>query len=237
MRDMIISLKGCPIMSKEAKLREFEYFLRPSHVLTVIGMSLLFIAIIYITRENIAFYLRDPAATFGFSPFAGLISNIGVFALFSAGAISVFSFFQARQDRFLLFFVGLFSIFIAIDDFFMLHEYIIPRKFGIPEIYVYIFYGINALAIIIKYIKNIFGKIHIGLYVGASLLASSVIIDVVADHVISEDIFKFCGLIVWSAYWIKRSHDSIVSLEQRGSKEVIQQPSSRRSVGVPIGSR
>lgn len=119
----------------------------------------------------------------------------------------------------------------------MLHEDVIPRKLGVSEIYVYAFYGLFALTVKIKYLKNIYGKSHVGLYVGAILLALSVIIDVIADHAISEDIFKFCGLIMWSAYWIKRSHDSIALLEQRGSKEVLQQPLSRRPAGLPIGSR
>lgn len=117
MKEMLINLKGCYLMDKEMEFKKLEYFLRPIHIYIILGFSILFITVVYATRENITFYLRDPAATFGFSPFAGLISNIGVFVLFSAGAISVFSFFQARQDRFLIFWVGLLSIFIAIDDF------------------------------------------------------------------------------------------------------------------------
>ena len=196
-------------MSNTTNYNKDFYPLRLPHVLAVVILSGLFVSFIYLTRENIVFYFRDPAATFGFSPFAGLISNVGIFALFAAGAISIFSSFHTENDKVLLSCSGVFTTLIAIDDFFMLHEDIIPRKLGVSESYVYIFYGILAVTILIYCRRAILGKEHIGLYVSASFLAFSGIVDVIIDHVEIEDTFKFLGITVWAAYWIRRSHCSI----------------------------
>lgn len=205
-------LIGVIYMADNMTSENERYPLRLSYIAIVLGCAAFFVFFIYITRENIIFYFRDPAATFGFSPFAGLISNIGIFVLLSAGAISIFSFFQNKKSKFLLLWVGLFSAFLAMDDFFMLHEDIIPRKLGIPEIFVYASYGFFVMTIIIAFFGDIAGKRHIGLYTSVILLAFSVIVDITIDSVVAEDTLKFLGIVLWSAYWIRQSHFSITPL-------------------------
>lgn len=126
--------------------------------------------------------------------------------MLSAGAISIFSYFQTARDRHLLLAAGILTIIIAVDDFFMLHEDIFPRKIGVPEIAIYAFYGIYVALVLKKFFNALVGKRHVGLYISVGLLFLSVAIDVAIDSLVTEDILKFMGVTLWSAYWINRAH-------------------------------
>ena len=188
--------------------------LRTNETIIIIVLSSFFLSAFFMViiwrGQPLANYVRDPAATFSFSPLAGIISHLGVFALLTAGTINVFAFFHANRDKLFLLFAGLFSLVIAMDDFFMLHEEIIPYKIGIPEIYVMASYGLFFIVVCLMFRSSVIGLSHVGLYASLCLLLASVIVDLVLEYsekqAILEDSFKFIGLIVWSIYWIRRAH-------------------------------
>lgn len=188
--------------------------LRIKHILVLIAgatafLTLLFAAVASRGRNSITMYVRDPAAEFGFTPLAGMVSHLGVFALLTAGVISIFASYHVRPARGLLFWAGSFSLLIGVDDFFMIHDDLALRV-GLSEIHVFAFYGLLALTISFVFRTSLIGKAHVGLYTAIVLLAASVIADVAMDHsetqVVFEDSLIFVGLIVWSSYWIRRAH-------------------------------
>jgi hypothetical protein len=159
--------------------------------------------------SSISMYLRDPAAVFEFTPLAGMISHFGVFSMIGCGSILLFASHRAGKDGPLLFWIGIFSLMIALDDFFMIHEDIAPRTLGIDESYVISLYGLFALAVFIGFRNALIGSAHSGLYAALALLGASVLVDAVfafsEGQVVFEDSLKFVGLIVWSAYWVRRA--------------------------------
>ena len=64
-------------------------------VMVLVTGLLLVVSVILVVEAaggtSIAVYFRDPAASFNFTPFAGMISHLGVFASAAAGVICCFS--------------------------------------------------------------------------------------------------------------------------------------------------
>ncbi|MBM3604660.1 MAG: hypothetical protein FJX25_07850 [Alphaproteobacteria bacterium] len=180
----------------------------------VILIGVLFLALWYLVASSrntpLDVYLRDPAATYAFTPLAGLISHIGVFAVSAAGVICIFASFHLSRGRSLLVLAGAFNLLIAMDDFFMLHEEILPRALGVAESLVLLAYGAIAGVIFLIFRSSLTGRAHLGLCAAAALLAASVLADNVMpysmEQVIVEDGLKFLGLMVWSVYWTRRAH-------------------------------
>lgn len=156
--------------------------------------------------------LRDPATTFDFWPFAGLVSHLGVGALWAAGAICAFAAAHAPGSRALLLGFGAFSVLLAVDDLFMLHESFWPRR-GVSDTVVQAAYGLIGVALLIRFRHEVRGVEHLALYAAMAFLATSLGLDVVLEHslrqVIFEDVAKFMGLLLWSAYWISRAHGAL----------------------------
>lgn len=182
-------------------------------------LIILFTAIVSRGSNSMAMYVRDPAAEFGFTPLAGLVSHLGVFALLTAGVISIFASYQVRPKVGLLFWAGAFSLIIAVDDFFMIHDDLALR-IGLSEIQVFAVYGVLALTILFVFRTSLTGKAHMGLYAAIALLAASVVADVTMTYsetqVVFEDSLKFLGLIVWSSYWVRRAHLTLAGVSWDG---------------------
>lgn len=163
-------------------------------------------------HADVLLYLRDPAATFHHSPFAGLISNIGILALVMAGTSCLLASHAGLLDRDLLRAIGMFSLFLALDDLLMLHESALPR-IGITETMVFLIYGVVALVIGWRYREELRLDEPSGLHLAIALLASSVVADKLLEmnevEVLAEDGLKFVGLLTWSAYWIGEAIRSI----------------------------
>lgn len=84
-------------------------------------------------------FTMDPAALAGSHPLLGVVSNIGVLLWTAAAAISLFTAMllhgrraQREHARFLLV-AGLLTAWLALDDLFMLHEWLFPIVLGIPQ--------------------------------------------------------------------------------------------------------
>ncbi|MEA5543132.1 hypothetical protein VB834_29300 [Limnoraphis robusta Tam1] len=83
---------------------------------------------------------RDVFADKNTPPYTGLISNLGVLVLCCSAAVCLFTFFllqpttgQAKKTKNCLGYFGLISAWMMIDDFFMLHDEVMPLYLGIPE--------------------------------------------------------------------------------------------------------
>jgi len=98
--------------------------------------------------------LRDAAQQTGNSSFLGFVSNIGVWLWVSSVAICCFSLLAGglrRQSRHteLLVLLGMLSLLLAVDDFFLLHERYVYQK-GI-----FLFYAVCALSLLVRHYRRI----------------------------------------------------------------------------------
>ena len=160
--------------------------------------------------------IRDFAQIVDYSSFLGFLSTIGTWLWVSAAAISFFGFFTANSidQKRLSLLLGIFSLLLAIDDFFMIHDRYINQNicYGV--------YAFLAVVLLVKYYKLIIKINGFGFIFAGLLLASSIFTDLIQEYLpfnysmtqIFEEGFKFTGGATWlyfvslvSAYDLKSS--------------------------------
>jgi len=148
--------------------------------------------------------LRDPAQQSGASSFLGYLSNLGVWLWVSATAISGFGAVTMAAGRWharreLLVLAGLFSMILAVDDFFLLHDRYIDQRI------LYATYALVAALLLLRHHRSIVEIDGFAYLLAMSLLALSVGTDLVqyvlplpyAHSQIFEEGFKFLGAATW----------------------------------------
>jgi hypothetical protein len=148
--------------------------------------------------------LRDPAQQSGQSSFLGFLSSIGVWLWISSVAICFFSALNYKSkanDRHkeLLFLVGILSMILAIDDFFMLHDRYVNEHFC------FLAYAFFAGTILVRHYKKIIEIDGFSFLLAGLLLALSILIDLIQGHIplkyaytqVIEEGFKFVGAATW----------------------------------------
>ncbi len=161
-------------------------------------------------------------------PYYGLFSNIGIFLWSATAAILLFSgtvllsvHRTHKYSKFLLSF-GSLTLLLVIDDFFMLHEKVLPYFFNISEKVIFIIYGIIIIYSFFQF-RNIIFKNHFPTFVIAiGFLFLSIVIDQIlptntfifkkGDTYFFEDSLKLIGIISWCFYFIKISGEQVISL-------------------------
>lgn len=154
--------------------------------------------------------LRDPAQIKNQSSFLGFLSNVGVGLWVSAAAIALFGGLthagpQQGRQRLLLLLLGVFSLTLAIDDFFLIHDRYIDQRL------VYAFYAVCALALLTLMLRTIVAIDGFAFVLAGSLLAASIATDLSQPYLqgaymqlqVLEEAFKFSGAATW-LYFIWR---------------------------------
>lgn len=177
-------------------------------ILCVAIPALLFYAVSVFILTNSGFtlteILRDPAQQTGLSSFLGFVSNIGVWLWVSSAAICFYSVITnpwagSKSLSELMLLLGLLSLLLAVDDFFLLHDRYVYSK-GI-----FLFYAICALAIFIRHYRKIIEIDGFTFLLAGLLLASSVEIDINQRKIpldypqvqLIEEGCKFVGAAIW----------------------------------------
>jgi hypothetical protein len=144
--------------------------------------------------------LRDPAQQSGQSSFLGFLSNIGIWLWISSSAICFFSANAAKgNQRELLLLVGMLSMILAIDDFFMIHDRYVNQKLC------YLTYAILAGALLARHQKKIMEINGSAFLLAGLLLALSILTDLTQKQnplgyvctQVFEEAFKFIGVATW----------------------------------------
>lgn len=162
-------------------------------------------------RIPIAKFTRDPLAITGGHPFLGIISNIGAILWSSSAAFCLLSFSILREKQKsadtigFIGFGGIISLVLLIDDFFMIHERIFPKYFGIHEKLLFILYGLLIILYFAHYIRIILTTeflylIFVFLFFGISLAVDSISESIIPMHHLFEDGAKFIGIVSWVSY-------------------------------------
>lgn len=148
--------------------------------------------------------LRDPAQQTKQSSFLGFVSNIGTWLWLAAATICFFraaTYKPEKRDEYktLLILSGCFSLFLAIDDFFLIHDRYITEGILIPLYAIFVGYLLK------RFHKMIFKIDGFAFMIAGTLLAMSVLVDAVQEILpISygasqalEEGFKFVGAAAW----------------------------------------
>lgn len=186
----------------------------------------------HITTIPLETFLRDTFATLGASPLVGLQSNLGVLAWFSSGAICLFCAFALRSlksqstaaghqpiavplltaecSKNAAFFqsFGWLSIGLALDDFFVIHEYVTDVVSQVSHVSLYGAYFAIAIGLMLRFHKQILQSRMCGLLaIALAFFTLSITVDTFQDYWISrwriffEDGCKFLGIVSWSSYF------------------------------------
>jgi hypothetical protein len=190
-------------------------------------LTLLFYSIIeYIhINRNIPYgdLTRDPNAIHESPKYIGLLSQIGMIFWFSTAGVLLFStiamekLFKTRSYFSFLGNACFLTLFLGIDDMFMLHDELAHR--GIKEEYFYLFYGIWLMSTILYFKKTIIQTLYPLILVYSLLFGLSVIIDkLIVEAYLTEDLLKFAGIINWTFYWLTTCYLLMKEQQQNSNK-------------------
>ena len=187
-------------------------------VITTVAVFLLLLLLFSRSQGiSIAILMNDPFSTMNAPIYTGISSNIGIIFWFSAAAICLYSYMIIKNNiydksvKLFVLFTGILTLYLALDDFFMLHE--IYRDFlHVPEILTYIIYGILMVVYLLKFSNMILeSEYSILLILAFIFMGSSIMFDTMQKisfipkipyRNFFEDGFKLIGIIYWFSFII-----------------------------------
>jgi hypothetical protein len=180
-------------------------------------------ALSYTQAIPIEFFTKDMAALTRVHPFISVISSLGTFMYVIAAAISLFACAVAarsggRRPGHLLY-GGILSSYLAVDDFYMLHEFVLPRYTGIGEKLVYAALATAILFFLYRYRSLILALKPALLLAALACFGGSVLSDLLGDSLkaalgsmeyLLEDGLKFIGISLWAAWFVTAALQELV---------------------------
>jgi len=176
--------------------------------LPVIGLILLVALTARYGHVPVSNMTRDMAAIANVHPLTGVVSNVGILLWCAAAAICLFSSSLlrkqgARAEAGFLWWAGLMTTGLLVDDFFMFHEYLAPVHFHLNEKLVHASYFTVTAIYLLRHRRLILETNYRLLAAALVLFAGSTLIDV-ADGLgwwrLAEDGCKLLGISSWFAY-------------------------------------
>jgi hypothetical protein len=185
---------------------------------------LVFLSIWAVVAENdFSFYWRDPFAVVNTGPWLGLFSNIGIFIWWMTGVISVFTGLllrlapgQGTRSAFLLSW-GALTGFLALDDFFMIHEWVVPTYLPLSDDFMFGVYFVVTLFLLVIFRDEIMASPFPIFFFALTCFALSIIIDLIGPfrpvdwglparlvwnlEYVVEDGLKLVGIVAWLHYF------------------------------------
>ncbi len=157
----------------------------------------------------------------------GLLSTAGIMVWTAAGAIALFAGLVVRGTRSGQFLIamGAFTLALAADDAFLIHEGVVPRLTGNgrSEILVFALYFVAAVWIAVRHRRSLASQAPWWLLSSVALLGMSLLIDLFGHdgevlHGIKrlEDAPKWIGIVMFSA-WLVRT--TAVEIRDRRAAE------------------
>ena len=182
--------------------------------ISILPSAILYCTILYISNLyniKLSLVVRDLAQTCGYPIAVGMISNIGILLWGAAASICLFTTSSEninRESSKLLLFGGLFSGFLCIDDFFLLHDrYIGPDFLNLTYLASSIFLLVRFQTILKK--VGLFNLVISILFLGLSIFFDGVIQQIFNQSYeltqLIEEGFKFLGIACWLNFWCKAS--------------------------------
>jgi len=176
-----------------------------------------------------SYFTRDPADFAGFPFYLGLYSNFGMVLWGFGGAVLWFTWWITRgrdpdrgNERFLLTTAVTTSV-LYLDDFFQLHERVLPDYIGLPQLLVLSAYALWILCWLFINRNAILNFEPALLITVLVFFGVSVLLDLVEHtlylpgHHLWEDGSKFLGIAGWCTYMTRFSLREIGGMMSRGT--------------------
>jgi hypothetical protein len=158
---------------------------------------------------------RDPAAINNTEAYVGALSNLGIVLWSGAAAICLLCALilrgrPAMREAYGFYLsLGLFTLLLAMDDLYLLHEDVIPRFLRASQSLVYAAYMVIFSGLLLRFARHILGARYLLFGMALFFLALSVVSDILlpASELESffEDSAKFLGICFWLAYCLDRA--------------------------------
>lgn len=186
---------------------------------------------------------QDAAWTAGVPFYYGALGSVGVLCWWTGGVISLFAsaLLGRGRDAAFLRCSGLFTLLLAADDEFQLHEIVLPTYTGISETVVYGVYAALGLAYAAVFLPTILRTDFPFLFAGGACLAFSILFDVLlkdapGQHLI-EDGAKLVGIALWTVYFVRTSFAAVQGRLAPSEDAAPAPPSRREAVRLGAASR
>ncbi len=187
-------------------------------LLILVPSALVLMAVIFLHLYfKISMYelFRDPSQIAKISPFAGVMSNLGVLLWWTTASVCFFTailLFMFKQDEKFWFILSsaLLSAYLTADDLFRLHDSV-AWQVGIQEESVLIVLGLTVIVYLIKFRREILKSNSFILLLALGFLTASVMVDYSQEdsnlllfgewRIFFEDGFKWLGIVCWCSYY------------------------------------
>ena len=173
------------------------------------GVVLFFFLGIFILRNKLPFspgvLTTDPMETADLPFYFGLFSDIGVMIMSSASALNFFgaSLSGRKHPQFNFMIVsGIFTLWLALDDLFMIHDRLLPNHLHVPEAVSYLGYFLIMIAYLLYFAHDIVSSTNYTLlFFALAAFGISGLIILFWEAGFPKDGAKFLGIIYWFAYY------------------------------------
>ncbi len=172
-----------------------------------------------VTGTSLSELTRDPSAVTHSSFYVGILSNLGIMLWSAATAIcffgaSLLSYSKCcRRSTVFLLLSGTFSLILALDDIFRIHETMLPRYFHVSEVWTILGYFIIGVGYLVYSFRQILMTDYLLLILALIFLGLSVTIDEIFPYsdleTFIEDSFKFVGIVFWLAYFSRTAFRAV----------------------------
>ncbi|HBB30305.1 MAG TPA: hypothetical protein DDZ80_24450 [Cyanobacteria bacterium UBA8803] len=193
--------------------------LLPAIFVVYVPLFILLLILRVQTAIPVPYLTRDPVAIFEAPFYLGAISNLGILFWCSAAAICLFccvvlkKLDKHKELKSFFLMSGLISSVFLIDDFFLFHDDVFPKRLHFPEEIVVLLEGLMVLAYLVRFRKNILNDNFIFLlfalmFFGFSAgLDQSFYVAYKVDQLLGqdseyfvEDGLKLLGIVSWFMY-------------------------------------
>ncbi|MCC6434178.1 MAG: hypothetical protein IT196_04035 [Acidimicrobiales bacterium] len=148
--------------------------------------------------------VADRPFAVGFVSQLGLMLWAGTAAVAMVGAAILYAIDPWSERGRMLFVAGVLSALLAADDAFMLHEDVLPTYLFVPELTLYVVYGVLALVFLHTGRRLLRGTEYVLLVAAGAAMFISVAMDQLLPFdgrlTFIEDLAKFGGVVLWFTY-------------------------------------
>lgn len=167
-------------------------------------------------------FTQDPTAIMHAPFYLGFFSDIGILLWCGSAALCFFT--RAllpkteltKPIRAFLFYSGLITSLLMLDDLFLLHESVFPDYLGIPENGVFVIYGNILLLYLVLFRETLLKTEYLILALAFVLIGISTVVDLlpmpIPEDSFLEDAVKLFGIVSWFVYFLRLCYKELMKI-------------------------
>jgi hypothetical protein len=179
-------------------------------------------------------FTRDMAVLAKLPPYVSVASSLGAFLMCATATVCLFAFAVARAQSVAvpatgpahLLAAGVFSLYLATDDFYEFHERVFPNFIGIDQRIIYALIASAAALLLFRWRREFLAFRPWLLLSALACLAFSIACDVFDTLLLSllrrwefllEDGAKLVGISLWATYFMAMARNTLVANPAQGA--------------------